>query len=227
MKKALRKTLAFGVVFLLMGSMVFASQWEWGLKGGIVRSKAGFSRDLPYITIENLDTFSIGSFLSFFFVKNQLGIQPEIHYAVKGFDVLEEDFGQEISSKYKISYVEIPILIAYKLPVKGRVEPGLVFGPYLGFAHKVMEIQTAFGNTEKRELDDNLKKTDFGLVFGTNVRYRLGSMNVILSVRYSLGLVNISNNIMGVSYDFNENDTIKNRALTISLGVAFIPVNSR
>ncbi|UCE39901.1 MAG: PorT family protein [Candidatus Aminicenantes bacterium] len=227
MKKRLRKALAFGVALLLVGSLIFASQWEWGLKGGIVRSKAGFSHDLPYITIENLNTFSIGSFLSFFFVKNQLGIQPEIHYAVKGFYVLEEDLGQEISSKYKISYVEIPVLIAYKLPVKGRIKPGLVFGPYLGFAHKVMEIQTAFGNTEKRELDNNLKQTDVGLVFGANVRYRLGSLNLLLSVRYSLGLVNISRNIMEVSYDFSENDTIKNRALTVSLGIAFIPPASR
>jgi hypothetical protein len=156
-----------------------------------------------------------------------LGIQPEIHYSIKGFDVVEEDLGQEISSKYKISYIEIPVLIAYKFPLKGRLKPGLVLGPYLGFAHKVMEVQTAFGSTEKRELDDNLKKTDFGLVFGADFRYRLGFVNILLCVRYNLGLVNISRNIMEVSYNFGESDTIKNRALTVSLGVAFIPPASR
>jgi len=227
MKKTLRKALALGVFLLLGGSQIFASHLEWGLKTGIIQSKAGFSYDLPYVKIESLNAFSVGAFLSSFFIKNQLGIQPEIHYAVKGFDVVEEDLGQEISSKYKISYIEIPVLIAYRFPLKGRLTPGLVLGPYLGFVHNVIEVQTAFGNTEKRELDDNLKKTDFGLVFGANVRYRFGSMNVLLSARYNLGFVNISRNIMEVSYDFRDNDTIKNRALTISLGVTFIPPASR
>jgi len=227
MKTAVRETLVLSAVILLVGSQIFASQWEWGLKAGIVRSEAGFSRDLPYTYVESLNAFSAGSFLSFFFIKDQFGVQPEINYSVKGFDILEEDLGQEISSKYKISYIEIPVLIAYRFPLKGRLKPGLVFGPYVGFAHKVREVQAAFGNTEKRDLDDNLKKTDVGLVFGGNVRYRIGSIGIILSARYSLGFVNISKNIMEVAYDFYENDTIKNRAFTISLGVAFIPPASR
>ena len=215
------------MLILLMGSQIFANQWEWGLKAGIIRSKANFSRDLPYITVESLNAFSVGSFLSLFFIKDRLGIQPELNYSVKGFDIVEEDLVEKISSKYKISYFEIPVLIAYKVPLKGHIKPGLVFGPYIGFAHKVREVQTAFGNTKMRELDDNLKKMDFGLVFGGNVRYRLGSTNVLLSVRYSLGLVNISKNIKEVSYDFRENDTIRNSAIILSLGVAFIPPASR
>jgi len=223
MNKALRNALVLSVVILLVGNQIFASQWEWGLKAGIVRSKADFSKDLPYITVESLDAFSVGSFLSFFLIDDNFGIQPELNYSIKGFDVVEEDLGEKISSKYKISTIEIPVLLAYRFPLKGCFKPGLVFGPYVGFAHKVMEVRSAFGNTEKKELDDNLKKMDFGLVFGGNVRYRLGSINVLLSVRYSLGLVNISKNIMDVSYDFLEDDTIKNRAFTVSLGVSFIP----
>lgn len=223
MKKIHWKILALSAFILIVGSQIFASQLEWGLKAGIVRSKASFSNDLPYITVESLDAFSVGSFLSFFFIEDNFGIQPELNYSIKGFDVVEEDLGETISSKYKISTIEIPVLIVYRLPLKGRIKPGLVFGPYVGFAHKVREIQTAFGSTEKKELDGNLKKMDFGLVFGGNVRYRLGSINVLLSVRYSLGLVNISKNILEVAYDFLEDDTIKNRAFTVSLGVSFIP----
>jgi len=227
MKKTLCKGTVLCLFVLLAGSQIFAAEWEWGLKAGMVRSKASFSRDLPYTTLESIHGFSIGSFLSFFFIKDQFGIQPEINYSVKGFDVMEEDLGQEISSQYKISTIEIPVLLSYRIPLRGRLKPGLVFGPYLGFAQKVREVQTAFGNTEKRELDDNLKKTDVGFVFGGNVRYRLGSINVLLSARYSLGFVNISKNIMEISYDFEEGDWIKNRALTISLGIAFIPSASR
>jgi hypothetical protein len=227
MKKMLWKVLVLGVFILIFGNQIFASDWELGIKAGLVRSKAEFSLDLPYLAVESLNTFSVGSYISYFFLWDQLGIQPEIHYSVKGFDIVEQDLGQEISSQYRISYIEVPVLISYKFPLKGHIKPGLVFGPYFGFAHKVEEVQTVFGSTERRELDDNLENTDVGLVFGGNVRYRLGPVHVLLSVRYNLGLVNISKNIMDVAYEFGDDDWIKNRALTVSLGVAFIPTAYR
>jgi len=95
------------------------------------------------------------------------------------------------------------------------------FGPYVGFSQKVMEVQTAFGDTEKRELGDNLKGQDFGFVFGGNVRYSLGSVFLMMDIRYSLGLNNISQDITEVAYEFREDDSIKNRALAVTLGVGF------
>lgn len=58
-------------------------------------------------------------------------------------------------------------------------------------------------------------------MFGGNVRCSLGFVNVILAARYNLGLVNISKDIMEVSWDFRSHDTIKNRALTVMIGLAF------
>lgn len=227
MKKLIRNALVMSVVILFVGCPIFAAQWEWGLKSGFVRSKAEFSHDLPFITFDSLDALSVGVFFANFFIHDRLGIQPELNYTIKGFDVLEEDLGEKISSRYKISYFEIPVLITYRLPLKGRIKPGLVFGPYWGIANKATEVQAAFGKTEKRKLDDNLKDTDVGLVFGGNVRYGKGTLRILLSLRYCLGLTSISKNITKVSYDFRENDTIKNRAFTLSLGIAFIPRNSR
>jgi hypothetical protein len=227
MRAAVLKTLVLSMAILIAGSLGFASRWEWGFKTGFVRSQSHFSRDLPYAEVQSLNAFSIGAFLSNFFINDRLGIQPEIHYSVKGFDIIEEDLGEEISSRYKISYFEIPVLIAYRIPLRGRFMPGLVFGPYWGIAHKVTEVQTVFGNKEKRELDDNLKDTDVGLVFGGNLRYRIGSMDILLCVRYSLGFTSISKNIREVAYDFQSDDTIKNRALTLSIGLSFIPPVSR
>jgi hypothetical protein len=131
------------------------------------------------------------------------------------------DRGEEISSKYLMSYIEIPVLVYYQAPLKGRFKPGVYFGPYIGFAHKVREIQTAFGETEKRELDDNLKGEDFGLSLGGNIRYRIGSFDLMLDIRYSHGFNNISQDIMDVAYEFQDDDMIKNRALVLSLGAGF------
>ena len=66
----LLKILVLCAAILLTGSQIFASHWEWGLKTGIVRSRAGFSHDLPYITLAPIDEFALGSYFSFFFIKN-------------------------------------------------------------------------------------------------------------------------------------------------------------
>jgi hypothetical protein len=43
----------------------------------------------------------------------------------------------------------------------------------------------------------------------------------MLDIRYSIGFNNISQDIMDVAYEFQEDDTIKNRSLVLSLGVSF------
>jgi hypothetical protein len=220
MKRTALVVAAVLCVFVAAGEPVFSYDLELGLKAGFMRSKADISRGLPGVTYGSIDDYSFGSYLTFFFLWDQLGLQTEIYRSFKGFDVLEMDEGQEISSKYKISYTEIPLLVSYRFPLKGRFKPGVVFGPYFGFPKKAREVQTAFGETEESELGDNLKKTDVGLVFGGNVRGKLGPVTVILSARYNLGLVNISKDMTEVSWNFSKSDTIKNRAWTVSLGIA-------
>jgi len=207
-------------VFLLSSAGRLESQ-EPGVKFGLVRSQASVSREVPGITWGSINVFSPGLYISRDIFGGQWGLQAEVNFPTKGFDARETDQGEEVSSKYKISYIELPVLIYWKLPLKGRVTPGLFLGPYFGIPQKAMEVQTAFGETEKRELRDNLKNLDVGIVLGVNVRYGLGSMVLMLDVRYSLGLSNISQNIEAVAYEFQEGDGIKNGALAVSLGVGF------
>jgi hypothetical protein len=218
MKRALILLL---LCFILLFSGNPLGSQELGAKFGLARSRADISQQIPGITYQSMNDFSAGIFLSLDIIGGQLGLQPEINYIVKGFDVREMDQDEEISSKYKISYIEVPVLVYYKAPLKGKIKPGVFIGPYVGFAQKVTEAQTAFGETEKRDLGDNLKGQDFGLLFGGNVRYRAGSLNLMLDIRYSIGFNNVSQNIMEVAYEFREDDTIKNRSLVMSLGVAF------
>lgn len=212
-----------GLCFFLWTAacILYAQNLEVGVKAGVVPSKAAISNDLPFMTFKAVTEFSLGTFFSLYLERAQIGFQPEFHYTVKGFDCLETDRGEEISSKYKISYIEIPLLFFYRFPLKGRTAPDFVFGPYLGFAQKAKEVQTAFGEKEMRDVGDNLKKTDVGIVIGANVQYRLGMVGLTLGVRGSIGLVNLSRDIKEVSWDFDDDDTIMNRAFTASLGLSF------
>ena len=209
------------LLFFSVGNWLYSTKLEWGFKAGLVPSNAYISNNLPGITFKPITEYSFGSYLSLYLEKAQLGFQPEVHYSVKGFDAREEDSGQEISSKYKISYVEVPFLFFFRFPLKGRITPSLLFGPYVGFAQKVMEVQTAFGETEKRDVGDNLTKTDVGLQVGVDVQYQLDFINLVLGLRFSTGFVNLSRDILEVSWDFDEDDAIRNRAFAATLGVAF------
>lgn len=219
MKKRFFLMCVLGGVLFLNGNQLECQ--EPGVKFGFVHARADISSGIPGITWGPIHEFSAGLYLSMDIVGGQLGLQPEVNFLAKGFDALENDQGEGVSSKYKISYIEIPVLVYWKLPLKGRLRPGIFFGPYFGFATKVMEIQTAFGEIEKRELGENLKGRDFGLIFGGNVRYGLGSVVLMLDIRYTLGLNNISKDITAVAYEFQESDKIKNRALTMGLGIGF------
>jgi hypothetical protein len=221
MKKKERLILWFFLIFLLSGFRLYSHELGIGLKTGWSQSKADIIRVLPGMTFAPLNEYSFGTFLSFSLIGDRVFFQPEINYSRKGFVTLETDRHQEIDSRYRIAYIEIPLLIGYIVPLKGRLRPGLFFGPYFGFALRAVEVQTVFGQTEKRELGDNLEENDAGIVFGVNLRYRMGKASLILDVRYGLGFVNISKDITEVSYDFSENDTLKNRALTVSLGIGF------
>ena len=209
------------VCFVLLFSENPLGGQELGAKFGFVRTRVHISQDIPGITYQSMNDFAAGIFLSIDIIGGQLGLQPEVNTIIKGFDVKETDQGEEVSSKYKISYIEVPVLVYYKFPLQGKVKPGVFVGPYVGFAQKATEVQTAFGETEKRDLGENLKGQDFGLMFGGNVRYRAGSLNLMFDIRYSIGFNNISQDIMDVAYEFREDDTIKNRSLVVSLGVSF------
>jgi hypothetical protein len=209
------------VCFVLLSSGNPLDGQELGAKFGLARSHAVITQEIPGITCKSMNDIAGGIFLSIDIIGGQVGLQPEVNYIVKGFDVREMDQGEEVSSKYKISYIEVPVLIYYKASLKGKIIPGVFFGSYVGFAQKVTEVQTAFGETEKRDVGDNLKGQDFGLLFGGNVRYRAGSFRLMLDVRYSIGFNNIAQDIMDIAYEFQEDDTIKNKSLVVSLGVAF------
>lgn len=219
MRRRLFVSSVLGVGLLLLSGWLECQ--EPGVKFGFARAHADISRGIPGIIWGPIHEFSAGLYFSVDIVGGQLGLQPEVNFLNKGFDALESDRGEQVSSKYKIRYIEVPVLVYWKPPLRGRLRPGVFFGPYFGFATKVMEVQTVFGETEKRDLGENFKGRDFGLVFGGNIRYGLGSMVLMIDIRYSLGSNNISKDITAVAYEFRESDRIRNRVFTAGLGVGF------
>jgi len=208
------------MMYILNSVHLFCKSPKLGIKAGIINAWTRISGDLPGIQLKSINGLSGGLYLCLNFRSSRFGIQPEILYVTKGFDAREADQEQEISSKYKITYFELPVLLTLKLFSHRQIHPVLLLGPYFGLPGKVREIQTIAGQTEERDLGDNLKQTDMGMIIGFDIRYKLKTFFLILAVRYHWGMTSISRDIQSVSYDLDKNDSIKNRSLSLMFGVA-------
>ncbi len=119
---------------------------------------------------------------------------------------------------YKLSYLEIPILLRVNLPVPG-IKPYAEAGPTIGFnmSSTVTTDFTANGQSGTNDTDDkdNTSSTEFGLAFGAGVEYGVAPFtSLVFDVRYALGLSNTQSNSTG-------NQSIKTNGIQLSVGVLF------
>ena len=103
-----------------------------------------------------------------------------------------------------LSYLTLPVLVKYSFEDAGF---GAYLGPQIGYllSAKIKEG----GVTE--DIKEDVKSTDFSGIIG--VEYFL-PMGVGLSARYQLGLSNVAK-------DTEDEGSVKNKALTFTLGYRF------
>ena len=127
----------------------------------------------------------------------------------------EADF---LNGKVKLSYLDIPLNVAYKVPLIGKFKFFVQGGPYLGLGMGgSVKIQT----TPETPIQDiysynYFRSFDFGM--GAGAGFELGP--VVASVNYELGLTNL-----------NLNSTFpgefKNKALQFSIAYMFWNMNKK
>ena len=112
-----------------------------------------------------------------------------------------------------LNYLEIPILGVLSKDF-GKFKAFLKAGPYIGVGltgnYKMESEYLGMIESEEEKVkwdDDDFKRLDYGLLFGTGLEYNSFS----LGCSYGLGLANFS------QYS-EEGDMIKNRTLNVSLG---------
>lgn len=234
------KTIIIMVLFLVVSSHVTA--FELGLKFGINQHTLAFSHDRLQSGFESHSDFIAGAFLNFSISKD-FSLQPEIYISRKG------SIRKELTSledtyyyKYQISSIDIPLLLKYSIPLKGRIQPFLYFGPFVGFKRKATFLriidhgeEEQFG--EREDINEYINSSDYGLVLGGSLEYRVCFGKLILDIRYNLGMANILKDAAALSELYNEvglfyeradlaamvaeNDSMKNKALIFMLGIAF------
>ncbi len=142
------------------------------------------------------------------------GVEPEILYSRQGADA-QEYGGIENPVTVKLDYLEIPVLAVITLPVGSRsVAPSLFAGPALAVRLSCTAEEDPAEGDATEDCGDDIKSTDFGLVFGGDVEIRFGRYSLLAGARYELGLAAIDES---GEYD------IKRRVTSVIVGFGISP----
>ncbi len=163
----------------IIGATSFAMQAQYlGLKGGL---------NMSNLNVEDVDSearygYHFGLFVNLP-LSEAISIQPELLYTTKGnkvtydFDTFLGDFNG--SSTLKLNYIEIPVLLAFKVGDAVQID----LGPYVGFlANSELALKGDIEDTEDLD-NDSFKNMDFGLAGG--LAFNFGALQ--LGARYTHG----------------------------------------
>jgi hypothetical protein len=213
------------ILILLILSLVTRNFAEIGIKNGINITDLHISIRIPYLKFQPGWTWLFGVFYAFNLSKNA-ALQPEIFYTQKGGISKETFSGESITTNHKLSYIELPVLLKFKIPLESPTQPVFLLGPYAAYRLSAKAVQTAFGGRENINLEKYTKKWDLGLILGAGLEFNFKKIRLLLETRYSFGFTNIARDYQYVYYEFNSGDSIKNSSFSILLGVVLSPGKS-
>ncbi len=140
----------------------------------------------------------------------QLYLHAEPMFLQKGSKLETSNF----TGKYKVNYIEIPVMFKYVFQNSASFIPYAMAGPSFGLLTSAkLDIKDGGEQDEK----DNTNSFDFGVGFGGGVTYPYENKTFFAEIRYVLGLTNINKE--------SDESTVKNRGLQVFVGVTF-PVGS-
>jgi Outer membrane protein beta-barrel domain len=212
----MKKAIKFLAVVALMATSTINAQNDsknagFGIKGGVNFSNL-YSED---VDDENVLTgFNIGLFTQLELTEG-ISIQPEINYTTKGAELKYNNVFFEGTSKFKLNYVEIPVL----LKVNVTENFNLHAGPYAAFlvSSKITSENANGEETSNDNVDtDDLNKFDYGLAAG--VGFDFDSFGIGARYNYGLSTIGKERTFLGTTYTFPD---AKNSVISVYAAFKF------
>ena len=199
------KKLLVLLLLLGLGSMALAQGLSFGVKGGLNLSSV---TGADATGAEAYSGMVAGGYLTLSLLPS-LAVQPEILFSQKGWNASGDFLGVPIVGKYRVNYLEIPVLAKFSFGV--LVKPYVLVGPYFATRMSSTWEETAAGITLSGSMDDYIKSSDMGFVLGAGVSTPI---KLSFEARYSGGFSTISEELLGVTPDW------KNSNISVMVGYA-------
>ncbi len=188
-----------------------ASGASFGIKGGVNFSNL-YTEDVDDNNV--LTSFNAGIFVSMP-ITSFLSIQPEFLYSRKGAELVYDNAFAQGTAKFKLNYIEAPILLKVNLTKNLNVHAGPYFA-YLVDANISNESGSGNFDFEENISNDDLNKFDYGLSAGAGFDFD----SIGFGVRYNYGLSTVGKerSFLGTTYTFPDG---KNSNLSIYAAFKF------
>jgi len=201
----------FVLAVLAAAPAVAAVDFDLGIKAGVSMATYKWT-DIE--ASKSLTKPVFGVFFAYNLSRN-FAIQPEIYYLTQG-GTWEEVYD---STTYKYvdswKYIHVPVLAKYRFMPDKTLTPILFAGPAVGF---LLSARYKYFVNDFEEFDKDIKmwmkNTNFSVVFGGGVEYKMEKLMLIFDIRYDLGLTNIDS-------ENDPTDQLKTRAFMFMVGVGF------
>ena len=155
------------------------SNAEFGVKGGLNFSNL-YTEDVD--DNNALTSFNAGVYAKLP-ITDAFAIQPELLYSRKGAELVYNNALAEGTAKFKLNYIELPILLKINLTNSFNIHAGPYFA-YLIDAQVTNENESGTLNFEETYNNDDFNKFDYGLSAGVGLDFQ----SLGFGIRYNYGL---------------------------------------
>jgi len=212
----MRRLLAISMLFTLAAAPgAQAAGIAFGAKAGL--NVSNFHGD-DAEGLEWMTGFAGGVFMTWS-ATPVFGLQPEVLYVMNG----AKDSEGDAEIKFKVDYIQVPVLARIDLPLTGTLLPVLYAGPYVAL-NVSSNVEACLGNfCGEVDIKDYTTSSDFGFVIGGGFDAELGVGTLSMDVRYNVGMTDIDDGIAG-SIDESLEDLqadLKNQSLMVLVGFSF------
>ena len=182
-----------------------------GVRGGVNFSKqnnTGEGADMDFRT-----SYQIGLEADVNIFRS-LSVNTGVMLIQKGYKSEYSDYRGKMETKDNATFIEIPLLLSYRVKLSDAAQFQLNIGPYFAFGVSgKQKIESTFPGLKSYEIDswdeyDGMKKSDVGVHVGVAVTYN----NMYAGANYERGLKNVSN-VPGAEF--------QNGTIAITLGYNF------
>ncbi|MES2748633.1 MAG: porin family protein [Bacteroidota bacterium] len=165
---------------------------SFGIKGGVNMSNL-YVKDVDDENV--LLGFNVGMFVELP-VTSSISLQPELSFSTKGSEVTYSNVFAEGTSKFRLTYIEAPLLLRANITNNFNIH----FGPYVAYlVDSKITNESSTGATSEEDInEDDLNRFDFGLAAGIGLQF--GGVGIGARYNYGLTTVGKERTVLGETY---------------------------
>lgn len=189
------------------------AQFKYGVHAGMnLETQAELGQ--LWNNVDLYQGYMIGGFLEYKVV-NKLSFQTELNYQKKGMKYNSIIEGPKSVIRREFNYLSVPFLIKGNFHDEEFGENWdftLFTGPYVGYLTSANSKLKAGNTTTSIDIDNQAEKTDWGVILGGGVSYKLmKGGSIVAELRYEMGLNKVD------KYD----PDLRNKGMGLTLGYRF------